>query len=173
MQGFSKVNDYIESFKHDLSNPDYLHQMPMKLENVALVLQNNTEMSHLFESSECRARPHQCMTSLKIQKFKEEVNYVQDIFQSIYRWFLAAIDHLDYHHSKTSNDTRHKRDTFPDYSQHDENDTKTLTPEETELVLDGIWELKQMNPDAYLKAKHIKRVDLLTWFLGWGIFSNS
>lgn len=30
-----------------------------------------------------------------------------------------------------------------------------------------------MNPDAYHKAKRVKRADLLTWFLGWGVFSNS
>ena len=54
---------------------------------------------------------------------------------------------------------------------HDDNDT--LTSEELNLVLDVLEELKRMNPDVYHKAKRVKRADLLTWFLGWGVFSNS
>ena len=48
----------------------------------------------------------------------------------------------------------------------------TLTKEQTKLVLDVLWELKRIHPEAY-KAKCYKRADLLTWFLGWGVFSNS
>ena len=36
-----------------------------------------------------------------------------------------------------------------------------------------LYELKRMNPIAHEKIKQLKRVDLLTWFLGWGVFSNS
>ena len=45
------------------------------------------------------------MTAFKIQKFKEELGYIQEIFLSIYNRFLAAINHIDYHHSKTYNNT--------------------------------------------------------------------
>ena len=48
-----------------------------------------------------------------------------------------------------------------------------LTKEQTDLVLNVLWELKRIYPEAYKKAKHYKRADLLTWFLGWGVFSNS
>ena len=53
-----------------------------------------------------------------------------------------------------------------------ENDNDTLTPEQMEFALDLLWELKQINPDAYDKAKRFKRADLLIWFLGWGVFSS-
>ena len=53
------------------------------------------------------------------------------------------------------------------------NNTDTLTQEEIELVIDVLAELKHMNPNAYHKAKRVKRADLLTWFLGWGVCSNS
>ena len=95
-------------------------------------------------------------------------------FLSIYNRFLATIDHLDYHHSKSINGTRRKCDTFQHYVNDDpNNNTDTLTPEEMELVLDILEEVKQMNPEAYQKAKRVRRADLLTWFLGWGVFSNS
>ena len=114
------------------------------------------------------------MTAFKIQKFKEELGCIQEIFLSIYNRFLAAIDHLDYHHSKTFNDTQRKQDIFQ-YPQTEDihNDNDTLTSEELELVPDVLEELKWMNPEANHKAKRVKRADLLTWFLGWGVFSNS
>ena len=87
---------------------------------------------------------------------------------------MAAIDHLNYHHSKTFNGTRRKHDTFQYYEKEDtNNNTDTLTPEEIELVIDVLEELKHMNPKAYHKTKTVNRADLLTWFLGWGVFSNS
>ena len=103
LRGFEKVNGYIEQFKRDLGNPDYTHQIPMRIDNVEIALQNDMQMSWLLESSGCEVRPHQCLTSFKIFKFKEEVNYLHEIFKNIYQWFLAAIDHLDYHHSKSDN----------------------------------------------------------------------
>ena len=65
-------------------------------------------MSRLLDSSGCHAQPHQCLASLKIVKFKEEVIYVHDIFENICHRFLAAIDHLEYHHSSTTNETQNK-----------------------------------------------------------------
>ena len=84
LQGFTRVNDYIENFRKDLNNPTYTHQIPMELYNVDFALHNNMEMSHLMDSSLCRTRPRQCMTAFKIQKHKEELSYVQEIFLSIY-----------------------------------------------------------------------------------------
>ena len=87
---------------------------------------------------------------------------------------MAAIDHLDYHPSKSDNGTRHKCDITFNYSHYVDDDNDTLTAEQTEFVLlDLLWELKRINPEAYNKAKRYKWADLLTWFLGWGIFSNS
>ena len=74
IDGFEKVNDYIKQFKKDLDNPEYVDRIPKRVENIKIALQNDTEMSHLLDSSGCHAQPHQCLASLKIVKFKEEVN---------------------------------------------------------------------------------------------------
>ena len=55
MNGFEKVNDYIEQFKKDLDNPEYVDRIPKRIENVEIALQNDTEMSHLLDSSGCCA----------------------------------------------------------------------------------------------------------------------
>ena len=81
-----------------------MDRIPKRIENIEIALQNDTEMSRLLDSSGCRAQPHQCLASLKIVKFKE-VTYVHDIFENIHHRFLAAIDHLEYHHSSTTNET--------------------------------------------------------------------
>ena len=47
---------------------------------------------------------------------------------------------------------------------------RTLTEEEMGFTEELLYELKQINPVAHAKLKRFKRVDLLTWFLGWGVF---
>ena len=69
IEGFEKVNDYIEQFKQDLDNPEYIDKIPKRVENIKIALQNYTEMSRLLDSSGCHARPHQCLASIKIFKF--------------------------------------------------------------------------------------------------------
>ena len=98
IDGFQKVNDYIEEFKKDLDNPEYVDQIPKRIENIKIALRNDTEISCLLDSSGCHVQPHQCLASLKIVKFKEEINYLHDIFGKIRHRFLADIDHLEYHH---------------------------------------------------------------------------
>ena len=44
---------------------------------------------------------------------------------------------------------------------------------QNDIVLDIFCNLKQLNPDEYAQIKHKKRTGLITWILGWGIFSNS
>ena len=48
-----------------------------------------------------------------------------------------------------------------------------LTEDEIGFTEELLYELKRINPVAHAKLKRFKRVDLLTWFLGWGVFSNS
>ena len=74
INGFEKVNDYIEQFKKDLGNPEYVDRIPKRVKNIEIALENDTEMSHLLDYSGCHARPHRCLALLKIFKFKEEVN---------------------------------------------------------------------------------------------------
>ena len=75
----------------------------MTIEIVELALTNDTELAKMLESNGCKVRPHQCMTTLKIVKFQEEVQYLSSIFDKIHHKFLAAIDHLDYHASSENN----------------------------------------------------------------------
>ena len=123
----------------------------------------------LLDSSGCCAQPHQCLASLlKIVKFKEEVTYVHDIFENIHHRFLAAIDHLECHHSSTTNETRNKHNTDNFHSLF-RNESIPLK-EQNDVVLDIFWKLKQLSPDKYAQVNHKRRTGLITWISGWGIF---
>ena len=113
------------------------------------------------------------MTTLKIVKFQEEVQYLSSIFNKIHHKFLAAIDHLDYHASSENNSNQTKRSTIFQEEGKFDSYNRTLTEEEIGFTEELLYELKRINPGAHAKLKRFKRVDLLTWFLGWGVFSNS
>ena len=69
LKGFEQVKIYIDQFKTDLNNPEYIYRIPMHIEIIELALKNDTEMAKLLHSSGCRVRPNQCMTTLKIVKY--------------------------------------------------------------------------------------------------------
>ena len=119
-----------------MNNPKYVDRIPKRIENIKIALQNDKEMLGLLDSSGCHAQPHQCLPSLKIFKFKEEVNYVHGIFENICHRFLAAIDHLEYHHSSPTNETRHKCDLPDNYSQNTVINDGIPIEEQNEVVLD-------------------------------------
>ena len=90
------------------------------------------------------------------------------MFHAIYKKFLTAIDHVDYHPSQEhdANATRIKRsEMYNLYGQY-HTQTRELTPSE-ENFLDAF-----MKP--YIKnLSRMKRVGIFTWILGWGVFSNA
>ena len=102
---------------------------------------------------------------------KEEVTHVHDLFENIRHRFLVAIDHLEYHHSSTTNDTRNNCNTHDTHNQFS-NESLSFNAQNN-VVLDIFWKLKQMYPDEYVQLKLKKRTGLITWILVWGIFSNS
>ena len=115
------------------------------------------------------------MTRLKIDSFVMEVNYLEDLFDVIFRKFLNAIDHIDYHptmqHAPTSN--RSKRSVYFSETGFYPTYDRTLNPTE-EMFLDKLLiTLENMNSTLVDKFKRMKRYSILTWVLGWGVFSNS
>ena len=103
------------------------------------------------------------------------MNYLEDLFDVIFRKFLNAIDHIDYYptmqHAPISNRSKcsvyfSEMGFYPTYD-------RTLNPTE-EMFLDKLLiTLENMNSTLVDKFKRMKRYSILTWVLGWGIFSNS
>ena len=176
VNGFNNLQNYIKDFKKDIHNPEYFSLiMYMNTNPSASPLLNEQDLATFMQSAYCLSAPYACMTRLKIDSFLMEVNYLEDLFDVVFQKFLNAIDHIDYHptmqNAPASN--RSKRSvSFSKtgfYATYD----RTLNPTE-EIFLDKLLiTLENMNSTLVDKFKRMKRYSILTWVLGWGIFSNS
>ena len=102
-----------------------------------------------------------------------EIQYINKVFHAIYRKFLTAIDHIDYHPSQIQNTTRVKRSKEYDVHGYYHSYIRTLTTSE-EIFLDNFLRaLHKINPSLHQDLSQMKRVGILTWILGWGVYSNA
>ena len=98
MNGFSNVQNYIKSFKADVSNSAYFSKIKHKSTNTgSSPLLDEQDLEAFMQSAYCQQVPYTCMTSLKIDRFLMEIDYLDELFDVIYRKFLNAIDHIEYH----------------------------------------------------------------------------
>ena len=110
---------------------------------------------------------------LKIEQYKLEIQYIDKVFHATYGKFLTAIDHIDYHPSQIQNTTSTKRNE--EYVMHGycHSYTRTLTPLD-EVFLDKVLiALHRINPSLHQDLSRMKRFGILTWILGWDVFSNA
>ena len=49
---------------------------------------------------------------------------------------------------------------------------KSLTPSEENFLDEFLKALNRINPSLHKSLTHMKRVGILTWILGWGVYSN-
>ena len=101
--------------------------------------------------------PFTCQSKMKLEQFHEEIEYMFKVFHAVFKKFLTAIDHIDYHPSQKQNTTRVKRSEMYSlyglyYAQ-----TRTLTPSE-EIFLDQFLKgLIKINPSLHNSLAHMKR----------------
>ena len=98
------------------------------------------------------------------------------LFDVVYRKFLNAIDYIEYHpilQDEFPSDARGKCSIlFSETGSYNTFD-HSLTPTE-ELFLDKLLvALEIMNSKLTHKFRRMKRYGILTWVLGWGVFSNA
>ena len=51
--------------------------------------------------------------------------------------------------------------------------TWTLTPSEEHFLDEFLKALYKINPSLHKSLTHMKRVGILTWILGWGVYANA
>ena len=105
-----------------------------------------------------------------------EIKYLDDLFNVVYRKFLNAIDHIEYHptlQNKPSSETRSKCSIVFSQTGFYNTFDHRLSPTE-ELFLDKLLTaLENMNSTITPKFRRMKRYSILRWVLGWGVFSNA
>ena len=102
-----------------------------------------------------------------------EIQYVIKVFHAIYKKFLTAIDHIDYHPSQRQNTTQVKRSEIYSLFGHYHTPTQTLTPSEEHFLDEFLKALYKINPSLHKSLTHMIRVGILMWILGWGAYSNA
>ena len=105
-----------------------------------------------------------------------DIDYLDELFDVVYRKFLNAIDYIEYHptlQDKSSSEARGKcfilfseTGSYSTFSRH-------LMPTE-ELFLDKLLvALENMNSTLPHKLKRMKQYSILTWVFRWDVFSNA
>ena len=110
---------------------------------------------------------------MKLEQYQLEIQYVINVFCAIYKKFLTAIDHIDYHPSQRQNTIKVKRSEMCSLFGHYHTPTQTLTPSEEHFLDEFLKALYKINPSLHKSLTHMKRVGILTWILGWGVYSNA
>ena len=98
-----------------------------------------------------------CQAKMKFKKFKWEIHYIMKIFHFIYKKFLTAIDHIEYHPSQIQcNITRTKRSVTYEVYGHYHSPTKTLTLSEENFLNTFMEALCKINPSLHQNLSRMK-----------------
>ena len=173
---FNNVQTYIKNFKKDVHDPDYFSMIMHKSTSPrASPLLDEQDLAAFMQSAYCLSAPYACMTRLKIGRFLMEVNYLEDLFDVVYRKFLNGIDHIDYYptmqNAPATNRSKHSI-SFSETGFYTTYARKLSLTEEV-FLNKLLIALENMNSTLTNKFKRMKRYSILTWVLGWGVFSNS
>ena len=94
----------------DIDNPTYFQRLVSLFNNVQITpLSNETAIWKFLNSPACKVHPYACQSKMKLEQYQLEIQCILKVFHAIYKKFLTAIDHIDYHPSQQQNTTRIKR----------------------------------------------------------------
>ena len=113
MNGFKNVKNNIKSFRADVANPAYFAKIKHKNTNTgSSPLVDSQDLEVFMQSPYYQQLPYACMTRLKIDRFLMEIDYLDELFDVVYRKFWKTIDHIEYHptlQKESPSDSRNKR----------------------------------------------------------------
>ena len=174
LRGFQFVNEYLKDLITDIDNPTYFQRLVSPFNNVQITpLSNETTIWKFLNSPACKVHPYACQSKMKLEQYQLEIQYVLKVFCAIYKKFLTTIDHINYHPSQKQNTTRVKRSEMYSLYGHYCTQTQILTPSEENFLDEFMKALYKINPSLPKSLTCMKRVGILTWILGWGVYSNA
>ena len=175
LQGFQSIDTYIQNLLLDIANPTYYKKLIAPYHNIPSIITSNWSVIGFLKSSGCSEHHYACHAKLKFDHFKLEIQYIYKIFGTIYKKFLTTIDHIDYHPSQqyVNNKTRVKRSDFYESHGYYHSPTRELTSSENNFLDVFLEALYKVNPSLHRGISRMKRQDVFTFLLGWGIYSNA
>ena len=110
LRGFQSVNEYLKDLIIVIDNPTYFQRLVSPFNNVQITpLSNEMAIWKFLNSPTCKVHPYACQSKMKLEQYWLAIQYILKVFRAIYKKFLTAIDHIDYHPSQQQNTTRIKR----------------------------------------------------------------
>ena len=176
LQGFQSVDNYINDLITDINNPTYFQKLIAPFCDIQVTpLSTHDTIRTFLTSPACHSHPHACQAKMKFEQYRIEIQYVYKVFRTIYKKFLTAIDHIDYHPSQhfTANTTRVKRSNMYIRDGQYHSQMRELTPSEESFLDAFLKALYKINPSLHNNLSHMKRTGIFTWLLGWGVFTNA
>ena len=174
LKGFQSVNGYLKDLIEDINNPTYFQRLVSPFDKVQITpLSNDMVIWKFLNFPACKVHPYACQSKMKLEQFQLEIEYIFKVFRAIYKKFLTAIDHIEYHPSQKLNTTRVERSDIYGIYDHYYTHTQNLTPSEEKFLDKFMKALHKINPSLHKNLKHMKRIGIFTWILGWGVCSNA
>ena len=109
LQSFQSVNEYLSDLMTDIDDPTYYQRLVTPFRDVQITpLSSNISIMKFLSSPACNFCPLACQAKMKFEQYRLEIQYIYKVFHAIYKKFLTAIDHIDYHPLQQHNDIRPK-----------------------------------------------------------------
>ena len=104
LQGFQSVDEYLSDLMADIYDPTYFQRLISPFSDVQVTpLSNDTHIKKFLNSPACSFCPYACQAKMKFEEYQLEIQYVYRVFCAIYKKFLTAMDHIEYHPSQQHN----------------------------------------------------------------------
>ena len=165
LQGFQSVDNFIKDLTVDIENPAYFQKLIAPSHDVSITpLSNESNIIKFLKSPQCSLCPYACHSKMKFEQYHSEIQYVYKVFCAIYKKFLTAIDHIDYHPTQQHNRNmpRVKRSDLYTFYGHYHSQTRELSPSEEEFLDTFLKTLYKINPilqkQNQLRDKQIKQL---------------
>ena len=193
IQSFVNFENYLHQFIEDLEDPKRVSGFVYLLtENRARILStyqdrqfqsyltnhpcngrtNTNQVCRGIDKQTCK-RQHEivCRTKKQFLAVTDAAKYIEQSFKQVKKEFLSVIDHLENEEEEPNREERatHNYEVRQDlklkYSR--------LDKDSLEMLNEILERIEEMNPDLKKKLKRVKRFGLMSWILGWGVFSNA
>ena len=169
LQGFQSVDKYINDLMTDINDPTYFQKLITPFCDVQVTpLSTDDTIRKFLISPACCMNPHACQAKMNFEQYCIEIQYVYKVFCTIYKKFLTAIDHINFHPSQqhNRNTTRVKwSDIYTLYGQY-HTQTRRLTPSEEDFLDTFLKVLYKINSMLHNNLSRMKRTGIFTWILG-------
>ena len=94
LKGFQSVNKYLINLIEDINNPVYFQKLISQFGDTRITpLSNKSSILKFLNSPACQSK-------MKLKQFCVEIEYMYKVFHAVFKKFLTAIDHIDYHPSQ-------------------------------------------------------------------------